>query len=55
MNCLWEGDIKMGKRDFGHKEKKKIRKGTNKPLIQSEFEPTAVTEVIKKRKPKEDE
>lgn len=45
----------MGKRDFGHKEKKTIKKGTRKPLIQSEFEPTTFTEVIKKRKPKEDE
>jgi len=52
---LWEGDIKVGKRDFGHKEKKTIKKGTNKQLIQSEYEPTTVTEVIKKRKPKEDE
>ena len=45
----------MGKRDFGHKEKKTIKKGTRKPLIQYEYEPTIVTEVIKKRKPKEDE
>jgi hypothetical protein len=45
----------MGKRDFGHKEKKTQKKGTNKPFIQSEYEPTIATEVIKKRKPKEEE
>ena len=45
----------MGKKDFGHKEKKTIKKGTRKPLVQSEYAPTTVTEVIKKRKLKEDE
>lgn len=45
----------MGKRDFSHREKKKNKKGTNKPVISSEYEPETVVEIIKKRKPKEQE
>ncbi len=45
----------MGKKDFGHKEKKKNKKGTNKQLIPSEYQPDTVVEVIKKRRPKEQE
>ena len=45
----------MGKKDFGHREKKKNKKGKTKPLIASEYEPETVVEVIKKQKPKEQE
>jgi len=45
----------MGKRDFAHREKKKSKKGTNRPLIPSEYEPETAVEVIKKQRPKEQE
>ena len=45
----------MGKKDFGHREKKKSKKGTNKQLMPSVYESETVVEVIKKRIPKEQE
>jgi hypothetical protein len=44
----------MGKRDFGHRETKKPKKGVKKLHIETEFEQTPVVEVVKKNKNKEE-
>jgi len=45
----------MGKRDYGHKEPKKVKKGSQKTKTISELIPQTETEVIKrKRKPAEE-
>lgn len=40
----------MGSKDKGHREMKKPKKDSKKPVIQPLFEPTAEVEVIKKKR-----
>ncbi len=40
----------MGKRDYGHREAKKSKKGAKKTRVDSEFIPPPEVEVIKKKR-----